>query len=648
VDSGYAPACTDVTAGPGQLKLVDSQCTPIVDARVNLRKDNGSYITYKRTDADGAVDFTDYAGGAVPSRFEVDYHGGKFMTEVGSYDTGAVVQTREYRLQFIGSDCAPIENARVNLRKANDGYVTYVTTDGTGMAAFQVVPDVQMKLEVDYHGARWLSDANTANVDVVLGAEAFRLRLIDSSGYPIENARVNLRKANNGYVTYVKTGGDGWASFDVVPDGDLKLEVDYHGAKYATAPSTSHAPQTIQTMAFGLRVTDSTGQPVENARVNLRKANDGYVTYAKTDADGIASFEVVPGAQMKLELDYHGATYATPVTTVTEDTQLEVQTLRFGVHLTDTAGQPIEDARVNLRKASGGYVTYVRTDADGYGGFEVVPHAVMKLEVDYQGDTYATDPIEVTENTVIPVEFDVVVEVQAQGLAMKVTDSTGQPVENARVNLRNSSGGYVTYVKTDASGIAFFEVVPGAEMRLELDYHGATYMTEPEVVDGYVELPVQTKAFGLLLTDSTGQPVENGRVNLRKANDGYVTYAKTGADGIASFDVVPGAQMKLEVDYHGGTYATGVTTIDANVQLEVQTVPLTAHLTAAGVGLADQRVDLLKADGGYVTYAKTGADGWVTFEILPGASHKVRSTYDTVTWVSDEAVGPVEVAHEFR
>jgi PKD repeat protein len=49
VDSGYAPACTGVSPEPGKLKLVDSGCNPIADARVNLRKANGAYITYLAT-----------------------------------------------------------------------------------------------------------------------------------------------------------------------------------------------------------------------------------------------------------------------------------------------------------------------------------------------------------------------------------------------------------------------------------------------------------------------------------------------------------------------------------------------------------------------------------------------------------------------
>jgi PKD repeat protein len=495
VDSGYAPTCTDVSPEPGRLKLVDSHCNPITGVRINLRTASGGYITYRNTDTNGVANFSDYGGPATPGRFEVDYHGAKHMTEAGSYDTGAVVQTQEYRLQFVGSDCTPIQGARVNLRKADDAYVTYVTTDADlpaqagGVASFQVVPGAQMKLEVDYHGAKWLSEANTADVDVILGAEAFRLRLVDSGGNPIGNARVNLRKA----------------------DG-------------------------------------------------------AYVTYTTTDDEGIASFEVVPGGALKLEVDYHGATYATPVTTVSDDTQLEVQTQR---------------------------------------------------------------------------------------LAMKVTDSMGQPIADARVNLRKADGAYVTYTETGGDGIAFFEVLPGAEMRLELDYHGATHMTDPVTVNGYVEIPVQTKAFSLRLTDSTGQPIAGARVNLRKADGAYVTYTTTDDDlpaqagGIASFEVVPGAQMKLEVDYHGGQYATQVTTVDADTQLELQTVLLTVHVTANGTDLAGQRVDLLKADGSYVTYAETGAGGRVTFEILPGVQHKVRCTYDGVTWVSDGVTGPTEVAHEF-
>jgi PKD repeat protein len=561
VDNGYAPTCSGITLEPQKLKLVDSDCNPIADARVNLRGENDAYITYVKTDADGIADFSAYGGSAVPSKFEVDYNGAGYATATGSYDVGAVVQTRAYQLQLIGSDCSPVENARVNLRKANDAYVTYVRTDSDGLAAFQVLPEAQMKLEVDYNGARWNSEAHTPNIDVVLGAEAFRLSLLDSAGFPLENARVNLRKADDAYVTYARTDAAGLAWFDVVPEGALKLEVDYNGARYATPASTSHAPETVQTRAFSLLLTDSHGDPVENARVNLRQSNDAYVTYARTDGNGVAAFEVVPGAQMKLEVDYNGATYSTLTTEVTDDMQLEVQTRAFSLRLVDSTGQPIADARVNLRKSNDAYVTYTRTDGNGIATFEVVPDAQMKLEVDYNGATYSTPTTEVTDDT---------------------------------------------------------------------------------------QLEVQTRAFSLRLTDSTGQPIENARVNLRKSNDAYVTYTRTGSNGVATFEVVPDAQMKLEVDYNGATYSTPTTEVTEDTQLEVQTVPLTVHITVGGTDLADQRVDLLKSNDACVTYTRTGADGRATFEVLPDAQHKLRSTYSDDVWISDLVTGPIEVEHDFN
>ena len=228
-----------------------------------------------------------------------------------------------------------------------------------------------------------------------------------------------------------------------------------------------------------------------------------------------------------------------------------------------------------------------------------------------------------------------------------MTDSAGQPIADARVNLRQANDGYVTYARTGADGVATFQVVPGAEMKLEVDYHGATCATPVTEVTEDTQLEMQTKAFSLRLTDSAGQPIADARVNLRKADDGYVTYTRTGADGVASFEVVPEAQMKLEVDYHGATYATPATEVTEDTQLEVQTVPLTIHLTVQGDDLAGQRVDLLKPDEAYVTYTRTGSDGRASFEVLPEAEHKLRSTHDVETWVSDLVVGPAEVEHDF-
>ena len=228
---------------------------------------------------------------------------------------------------------------------------------------------------------------------------------------------------------------------------------------------------------------------------------------------------------------------------------------------------------------------------------------------------------------------------------LKIVDSHCNPIVNARVNLRKANGGYVTYARTNADGLASFDVVPGGELKLEAKYHGDTYATA--VSTSHAQETVQTLPFSLRLTDSTGQPIEDARVNLRKASGGYVTYTRTGVDGVASFQVVPDARMRLEVDYHGATCATPTTEVTEDTQLEVQTVVLTVHLTVQGADLANQRVDLLESSSAYVTYTRTGSDGQTLFEALPDAEHKLRSTCDGDMWVSDSVVGPAEVEHDF-
>ena len=388
----FQPAQCGVTAAPGKAVLLNSSCAPIVGARVNLRKADGTYITYALTGADGSASFSSYLGGTA-SRFEVDYNGATWSTPSGSLAAGAVIQTRPVAVSFVGSNCQAIVGARVNLRKADGTYVTYALTGASGVASFETVPGASMKLEVDYNGAQWMSAASANGTEVIVGADRFALSFLGSSGAPIPGARVNLRKADGTYVTYALTGADGLASFNVVPAANERLEVDYNGAQYMTAAATVNADTAIPVVAKALSMvfTSSTGAPIPGARVNLRKADGTYVTYALTGADGTATFQVVPGASMKLEIDYNGAQYLTATTTVQFSTSLTVHAVALTVRLTAT-GSPIVGARVNLRKADSTYVTYALTGADGSVTFNVVPGATHRVDAAYGGATWTSDP----------------------------------------------------------------------------------------------------------------------------------------------------------------------------------------------------------------------------------------------------------------
>lgn len=640
VDCGLTPVAN-------QLRLVDSQCNPLENVRINLRRSNGSYLTYKRTDATGLVNFTDFDVSKNPSLFEVDFNGAKYRTIVDSFTTGTVVQTLPYRVTLKDSTCAAIESARINLRRENDSYVTYLRTGGDGNATFEILPEASMKLEVDYNGGKLRTEANTAATEVILGTEHYALLFTDSETNSIENARVNLRRENDSYITYAHTDENGTVGFEVLPTILLKHEVDYSGSKYKAEASSTHEQQIVQALTFGVLLTDSNGNPLENVRVNLRRANDSYITNTRTDSKGYGLFEVLPNAELKLEVDYNGAKYTTAAVTIAKatieemqlDATVEVSTNAISAVVTDSSGNPIENVRVNLRRENDSYITYTRTDSSGIANFETVPGAVMKLELDYNGGKYMTEAVTVDGNIEVPIATLL--------YAMVLTDSNGNAIENARINLRRSNDSYVTYTRTDNTGIATFEVVPNAELKFEVDYNGAKFSTDAIVVSEETIVEVQTIPYILNLAESNGEPLENIRINLRRSNDSYVTYVRTDTNGDAIFEVVPNAEMKFEVDYNGGKYSTDTQAITDATTVEVQTEPLMVLLTADAEVLANQRVDLLRSNDSYITYTKTDESGVAVFEVLPVAEHKMRVKYDGETWVSEVVVGNENVEHGF-
>jgi hypothetical protein len=150
--------CSDQGAEGKTLLLLNSACDPIIGARVNLRRENGSYITNAKTDANGVADFSAVDLSTSPSRFEVDYNGAQYQTKVNTFESGIVIQTKPISLTLKDPTCSPIANARINLRRENGSYVTNMKTGAEGTASFEIVPNAQMKLEADFNGGTWMSD----------------------------------------------------------------------------------------------------------------------------------------------------------------------------------------------------------------------------------------------------------------------------------------------------------------------------------------------------------------------------------------------------------------------------------------------------------------------------------------------------------
>ena len=386
VDNGYAPDCGGVPV-PMMLRLVDSQCNPLERAGIQILDENDNMIIYHRTDPDGWADFTDYDGTQIPVRFLVHYNGGAYTTVPGSFDTGSLVQTQFFQLTMVGGDCEPVERAHINLRTASEDYITYTRTDANGIAGFEILPDNEMRMQVEYNGGTWLSDALTANMDIILGAERFELLLLNSEGNPFENVHVNIRDLDDQQLMYTRTDDEGIALFDVLPEVEVKLQAHLYHTRYDTPYSVTHEQQHVQTLLFGVDFSDSYGTPIADEHIDLKDSDNTYYDYRYTSPEGIGAFEVLPSSEFKLVILYNRTEYSTEVMSIWENTLLPISTVPLTAHVT-VDGAPLVNHKVDLFNLDDIFIRYIRTDTNGLSEFQVLPEAEHRMRVIYRTNTF--------------------------------------------------------------------------------------------------------------------------------------------------------------------------------------------------------------------------------------------------------------------
>lgn len=115
-------------------------------------------------------------------------------------------------------------------------------------------------------------------------------------------------------------------------------------------------------------VVDQDGDPISNVDVSATWDGDGSPVNETTRANGQALLDVPEGANVSIRI--HDDRYVRNVPLVVEDATtrtVEVSVSRTAtatVTVLDSAGDPVEDARVRLHRG-GTFVTDQRTDADG-------------------------------------------------------------------------------------------------------------------------------------------------------------------------------------------------------------------------------------------------------------------------------------------
>jgi len=317
--------------GPASIKLtlissVETGGQPIEGARVDLLevRDGNERGTGKKqnTNASGMVEFE--VEGSKIYRLRVVHNQGKYTTGdmTSAVNNDVTVQTLLSTFTFANSVGAYLGEVRVDLMDGSGEHLCLKhETDGNGVAAFEILPGLEIRFRVHWMAATWISPtAIVAGGDESLQTKEATLHLTTSTSAPIDGVRVDLRNDTGDHLCKKEnTDGSGVAAFEVLPNMQYRFMVHYRGGNFLLNNIlTDGQDDNLQTVLTSLTLNDhnGTGNPIDDARVDLLKEDEsGVGVNAKTGQSGhgagIAGFEVLPNFVHKFKVSYNGGTYIT-------------------------------------------------------------------------------------------------------------------------------------------------------------------------------------------------------------------------------------------------------------------------------------------------------------------------------------------------
>ncbi|WP_336364826.1 carboxypeptidase regulatory-like domain-containing protein [Halalkalicoccus salilacus] len=258
------------------------------------------------------------------------------------------------------------------------------------------------------------------------------------------------------------TGDDGYVEFEVLPgdysvtaDGyesaDVTVPVEYEPVPVELTPKTTDPP----THTLTVTVTDATGDPVENASVNVVTYDGGAdVADGTTDENGEVTFDLEDGSY-ELAVSAEGLMQPSDQRLVEingGDTAAEVQLQETGggddtatgiVRVTDSDGNPIEGEPVKITPPAtvterGTEIEY--TDENGELVIELSagePEDVVMYGVEVRGEEQTLAIMSNEHAGVQVVEFQPTDRMYLFETVIYVTDESGEPVEGVPVEARH-------------------------------------------------------------------------------------------------------------------------------------------------------------------------------------------------------------------
>lgn len=289
---------------------------------------------------------------------------------------------------------------------------------------------------------------------------------------------------------------------------------------------------------FEVTVTDSSGNAIGNASVEIINASDGTVVQTgTTDSAGFYSTTLASG-DYDVVVDHADYTSNTQTVTHTSGTltslnySLDRATGTIESTVTDSNGTAIANASVDVIDPSDGSV--VATATTDSAGFVSMTVATGTYDVVANADGYdsmTNAGVSVTENTVTTSNFSLS-EVSTTGtLEVNVKDnSTGEFLANASVDIVDpSTGTVVKTITTDTNGLASTSIEAGTyDLVITLDGYEQANLSGVDVTAD--SLTSETVSLTASTTDTTTTTTDD--------SDG--AGSGSGPDGLSNRDLLIG------------------------------------------------------------------------------------------------------------
>ena len=220
-------------------------------------------------------------------KLKVYHNGGTYRTDPLTYGEDTSVQTAVSSVTLTDSGDAPVGGQRVDLLRSNGSYTgVKTTTDGSGVAGFEILPGYVHKLKVYHNGGTYVTGELTYGDDTSVQTALSELTLLDA-GVPVLDARVDLLRSNGSYTgVNVNTDENGVAGFEILPDYAHKFKAYVEGSTYTSDEVVYGDDTTLDISGGSTKVVASDAELVFGLGQNMPNPFNPETTIAYVLSEG--------------------------------------------------------------------------------------------------------------------------------------------------------------------------------------------------------------------------------------------------------------------------------------------------------------------------------------------------------------------------